>query len=185
MLEQQQAWLVHGLRELYRRITTGEAWPGDLLEPESNGHPLTHDLLARLGALNHSMGDRFEENPDYLSFQDSSKEQSETGFPTSLPSDTTFQRSMPPTPPTYYTRPSTPMTEPESQNFEYGSTAPYLFSSLAYKDRQQCSIKEINLIDDMNMMATADYTNLFLDGQIPSEDFNLFVDRNPMEITSA
>ncbi|KAJ5801846.1 uncharacterized protein N7503_004296 [Penicillium pulvis] len=183
MLEQQQAWLVHGLREFYRRITTGEAWPGDLLEPESNGHPLTHDLLARLGALNHSMGDRFEENPDYLLFQDSSKKQSEIILPSSLPSDAIFQHSMPPTPPTYYTSPSTPMTEPESQNFQYGSTAPYFFSSLAYQDRQQCPINGINLFDDMNMMVTEDYTNMFLDGQIPSEDFNLFVDPDPMEIT--
>ncbi|KAJ6006950.1 hypothetical protein N7451_004894 [Penicillium sp. IBT 35674x] len=184
MLEQQQAWLVHGLRELYRRVTTGEAWPGDLLKPESNGHPLTHDLLTRLGALNHSMGDRFEEHPDYLSFQESSKELLETVPTSSFSSDTKFQHPMPLTPPMYHTSPSTPMIEPESQNLQYEFTAPYFFDSLAYHGRQQCPSNGISLFGDLNMIATADYTNLFLDEQIPCEDFNLFVDPNPMEITS-
>ena len=179
MLEQQQAWLVHGLRELYRRITTAEAWPGDLLKPESNGFPLTHDLLTRLGALDHSMGDRFVEQPNYLSFQESSNKRFET-----FASDSFFQHSMPPTPPTCHTSPSTPTTEPESQDLQHELTPPYCFSSLAYQDRQQWPINGISLFDDMDMMAITDYTNLFLDGQVPSENFNLFFQPNRMETTS-
>ncbi|EAU31093.1 predicted protein [Aspergillus terreus NIH2624] len=66
MLEQQQAWLVYGLQELYRRTSDGEGWPGEPLKCEANGHPLTHDLLTRLGALDQAKGERFEENPDAM-----------------------------------------------------------------------------------------------------------------------
>lgn len=183
MLEQQQAWLVHGLRELYRRITTGEAWPGELLKPETNGFPLTHDLLTRLGALNHSKGELFEENPDFLSFQESSSERFKTIALSSFSCDTFSQHSMPPTPPTCHTSPS-PKTDFESQSLHYDSTAPYFFNSLAYQDRLQWPTNSISLFDEMDIMASADYTDLFVDGQIPSESFNLFVDPNPMEITS-
>ena len=55
MLEQQQSQLVIGLRELYRRTQTGQGWDGKPLADASNGHPLTHDILARLGALNTDM----------------------------------------------------------------------------------------------------------------------------------
>lgn len=65
MLEQQQAWLVNGLQELYRRSLEGEGWPGEALKTEPNGHPLTHDLLTRLGALDHTK-DHFEEHPDSM-----------------------------------------------------------------------------------------------------------------------
>ncbi len=50
MLENQQQQLVQGLQELYRRVQTGEGWTGAPLK-ESNGTPLTHDILQRLGAL--------------------------------------------------------------------------------------------------------------------------------------
>lgn len=66
MLEQQQTWLVHGLQEMYRRASEGEGWPGEPLLREANGHPLTHDLLARLGALDHIKGERFEENTEAM-----------------------------------------------------------------------------------------------------------------------
>ncbi|KAF1808645.1 hypothetical protein P152DRAFT_215462 [Eremomyces bilateralis CBS 781.70] len=54
MLEQQQAQLVAGLRELYHRLQPGcerQAWPGAPLETQENGHPLTHDILERLDLL--------------------------------------------------------------------------------------------------------------------------------------
>jgi hypothetical protein len=51
MLEQQQTQLVSGLRELYRRLQTGESWPGASLPEASNGQPLTHDILERLDLL--------------------------------------------------------------------------------------------------------------------------------------
>ncbi|KAK5290209.1 Fluconazole resistance protein 1 [Exophiala xenobiotica] len=45
MLERQQVQLVAGLQELYKR------WPGATLRETSDGMPLTHDILERLGAL--------------------------------------------------------------------------------------------------------------------------------------
>ncbi|KAJ5737345.1 uncharacterized protein N7483_002470 [Penicillium malachiteum] len=63
MLEQQQAWLVHGLQELYCRSKKGEDLTGDRLELQPNGHPLTHDLLTHLGALDPTKDETFEVNP--------------------------------------------------------------------------------------------------------------------------
>lgn len=51
MLEQQQAQLVTGLQELYRRIVDGESWNGPRLDDGGAGQPRTHDILDRLGAL--------------------------------------------------------------------------------------------------------------------------------------
>lgn len=66
MLEQQQVWLVNGLQEMYRRAQEGEGWDGEPLKAETNGHPLTHDLLTRLGALDHSKGEQFEEDVELM-----------------------------------------------------------------------------------------------------------------------
>jgi len=66
MLEQQQTQLVAGLRELYRRLETGESWPGQSLASASNGYPLTHDILERLDLLHSENGEHFgtfEEDP--------------------------------------------------------------------------------------------------------------------------
>src|SRR4051812_12755070 len=65
MLEQQQAQLVTGLQELYRRTLDREGWPGCPLKETPNGHPLTHDILERLGALKQegqSMEEPFEDD---------------------------------------------------------------------------------------------------------------------------
>ncbi|KAL4919102.1 hypothetical protein BDW62DRAFT_210046 [Aspergillus aurantiobrunneus] len=66
MLEQQQTWLVNGLQELYRRLLGGEGWQGEPLKCEPNGHPLTHDLLTQLGALDKRKHERFEENAEAM-----------------------------------------------------------------------------------------------------------------------
>lgn len=71
MLEQQQAQLVAGLRELYRRLNSGEGWPGSCLSDASNGAPLTHDILERLDLLhmqteNHGIADGFEEDTELM-----------------------------------------------------------------------------------------------------------------------
>lgn len=50
MLEQQQTQLVAGLQETYRRLVDANVWPGKPLS-EASGHPLTHDILARLDLL--------------------------------------------------------------------------------------------------------------------------------------
>ncbi|KAI5287351.1 hypothetical protein KEM54_006050 [Ascosphaera aggregata] len=63
MLEQQQSQLVAGLQELYRRMREGKGWPGEPLQNLSNGHPLTHDILERLGALKPAKGS--EEVPTF------------------------------------------------------------------------------------------------------------------------
>ncbi|KAL9080307.1 MAG: hypothetical protein Q9157_000894 [Trypethelium eluteriae] len=57
MLEQQQNQLVAGLQEMYRRLQNGEKWPGSPLSDGQGGHPLTHDILARLDLL-HPKEDR-------------------------------------------------------------------------------------------------------------------------------
>jgi len=56
MLEQQQGQLVAGVRELYHLLRTGRGWPGAPLQEALGGHPLTHDILERLGVL-HSAGE--------------------------------------------------------------------------------------------------------------------------------
>jgi len=65
MLENQQAQLVAGLQELYKRTQNGQGWIGSPLKETSHGAPLTHDILERLGALKqdgHATGEVFEED---------------------------------------------------------------------------------------------------------------------------
>jgi hypothetical protein len=65
MLEQQQAQLVTGLQELYKRTQSSQGWTGAPLKESSNGNPLTHDILERLGALkqdSHTSSEAFEED---------------------------------------------------------------------------------------------------------------------------
>ena len=50
MLEEQQERLVDALQEMYHRLRRNETWPGTKLA-ETNGQPLTHDLLQGLGVL--------------------------------------------------------------------------------------------------------------------------------------
>jgi hypothetical protein len=70
MLEQQQAQLVAGLQELYRRTQNGQGWEGAPLKQSSHGSPLTHDILERLGALKSGMSssepEQFEEDLNIL-----------------------------------------------------------------------------------------------------------------------
>lgn len=54
MLEQQQAQLVSGLREMYRKLQAREIWPGKPLKELNGGYPLTHDILERLNVLHSS-----------------------------------------------------------------------------------------------------------------------------------
>lgn len=51
MLEQQQDRLVSALQEMYRRARRGEPWSDSAALLETNGQPLTHDILAGLGLL--------------------------------------------------------------------------------------------------------------------------------------
>lgn len=130
MLEQQQAQLVIGLQELYRRTLEGEGWPGSPLKTSATGHPLTHDILERLGALktegsNENETFEFEEDLNLvqqrllangsgvMQRQDSSDGSSSNGdsSPTfaskSMFSTDSLVTQFPPTPPNYspYRRP--------------------------------------------------------------------------------
>ena len=51
MLEQQQSQLVAGIQQLYELTQKGHTWIGPPLKESTNGHPLTHDILDRLGVL--------------------------------------------------------------------------------------------------------------------------------------
>ena len=69
MLEQQQNQLVTGLQELYALVIRRASWKGAPLKESVNGHPLTHDILERLGVLRVDVDvgtDAFEEDLDLL-----------------------------------------------------------------------------------------------------------------------
>lgn len=69
MLENQQAQLVAGLQELYRRLQNGQGWTGTPLKESASGSPLTHDILESLGALKQdgqSSNESFEENLELM-----------------------------------------------------------------------------------------------------------------------
>ncbi|KAL4945316.1 hypothetical protein BDV06DRAFT_39673 [Aspergillus oleicola] len=114
MLEQQQTWLVNGLQELYQRLLKNEGWQGEPLKCEPNGQPLTHDLLTRLGALDQSKHERFEEhaeamqqelwkhNAGHMQRQDSSDTSSESPHSPIMLSQfsDSFARALPQTPST-------------------------------------------------------------------------------------
>lgn len=65
-LEQQHEWLVDGLQQLYRRLRDGEGWPGGPVSLDHHGLPCSHELLTRLGALDESKGEHFEEDTGAL-----------------------------------------------------------------------------------------------------------------------
>ncbi|KAF7590787.1 hypothetical protein BBP40_002355 [Aspergillus hancockii] len=200
MLEQQQAWLVYGLQELYRRTSEGDGWPGEPLKCEANGHPLTHDLLTRLGALDQSKGERFEENTEsmqqdlwkqnagHMQRQDSSDGSSESAHSPVLPSrfSDTFSRQ-PLTPPTF--SPSsrqgpTIKTEPQLVSNSPNFIPPLamhgdVVNPIALQSPQQWP-NSINNFDDMDLMTTADYTNLSFDDSISSPMFNRQIPINCM-----
>lgn len=69
MLEQQQNQLVSGLQELYALVIKSASWKGAPLKESVNGHPLTHDILERLGILKMDLNvgaEAFEEDLDVL-----------------------------------------------------------------------------------------------------------------------
>ena len=76
MLEQQQSQLVAGVRTMYHKLVETEAWPGTPLHDQTEGHPLTHDILDRLNVLgmtgdspSASGGETFEEDLETLQRQ--------------------------------------------------------------------------------------------------------------------
>ncbi|KAJ5978316.1 hypothetical protein N7501_001658 [Penicillium viridicatum] len=61
-LEEQQGWLIHGIREIYRHVQAGDGWLGERLDCEANGQPLVHDILSRLGSLTQPGSTIFQES---------------------------------------------------------------------------------------------------------------------------
>lgn len=196
MLEQQQSWLVNGLQELYRRNIEGEGWPGEQLKLEPNGHPLTHDLLMRLGALDGSKGERFEENPEVLQqdlwhtnsgmqrqeSSDGGSDSPQSPARSRFSSDAFSQQHMPPTPPTYSPSARAPIkTEqppmPNTPQFAQPMPMQGVVNPLALQGPQQWH-NGFNPFDEMDLMSTTDYSNLSFDDQQLSPMFNRQVPMN-------
>lgn len=192
MLEQQQAWLVHGLQEMYRRTTEGEGWPGDRLKLESNGHPLTHDLLSRLGALDRHRGEHFEENPEAMQqdlwrhdmqrqeSSDGSSERAQSPVARSRFSSDAFSQTqtLPPTPPTYSPASRAPVkqgreTLAAGSNPPFGMSMPGVVNPLALQGGSQpWNHNAFNSFDEMDLMSTTDYNNLSFDDSSALPMFN-------------
>ncbi|KAJ5885288.1 hypothetical protein N7495_009798 [Penicillium taxi] len=192
MLEQQQVWLVHGLQELYRRSIEGEGWPGDRLKHEPNGHPLTHDLLTRLGALDHAKGERFEENPELMQqdlwrhgmqrqeSSDGSSESAQSPVARSrFSSDVLSQQTLPPTPPAYNspsTRVAIKLEEPLAVTPQYNAAMSMqgVVNPLVLQDSSQQWSTGNGFIsfDDMDLMNSTDYSNINFEDAIPSPMFS-------------
>lgn len=191
MIQQQQIWLVHGLRELYRRTTEGEGWPGECLKTGPNGHPLTHDLLTRLGALDRTKGERFEDSPDTmqqgLCRKSMWRQESSDGAESSLSpvarsgffSDAFSQtQTLPPTPPAYPTTTAPVKEEPMASNPQFthkGLLMQGIVDPRALQGGQQCSSGRLGSFDDMGMMmmiTNFDYTNVSFDEPMSSPIYN-------------
>lgn len=207
MLEQQQAWLVYGLQELYRRTSGGHGWPGEPLKCESNGHPLTHDLLTRLGVLDQSRGDHFEENteamqqklwkqkPSHMQRQESSDGSSTSSksppVGTSCFSVNIGRNQLPTSPnfsPSSRTTTSQPPIETES-HIENPAFAAQLsmqgvVNPIALQGPQQWSSNGFSPFDEMDLMGPSDYTSMsFDDHPLQSPLYNRQIPLNCMAST--
>ncbi|KAJ5546947.1 hypothetical protein N7494_004532 [Penicillium frequentans] len=209
-LEQQQVWLVHALQELYRCITEGEGWPGDLLTAKSSGHPAIHDLLKRLGALDHPIGQRFEENTELMQKNLWRQEKQCHEL-----CDNSFEGTQLPVVHPQFTSDTSPQQKGSPSLFKQSHmpvTTQQPISSLqsgVNTDTPQCeSIRweasnsnPSNVLDEMDMIATPDYSDLVFDERLPPSMFNcqmlmdcimpneyedllLFAGSDPTEITS-
>ncbi|GLA31463.1 hypothetical protein AnigIFM63326_010135 [Aspergillus niger] len=194
MLEQQQTWLVNGLQEMYRRALEGEGWPGEPLKCEPNGHPLTHDLLTRLGALDQTKGERFEENTEamqqdlwrqnsgHMQRQESSDGSSDSAQSPIMPSrfSDPFARQLSSTQSSFSTPSQTqgptiksePQMAPTNPAFVAPMTMQGVVNPLALQTPQQWPNNNFGAFDDMDLIGASDYTNLSFDDQVPSPMFN-------------
>lgn len=104
MLEQQQGWLIEGLRRLYQRTLDHNCWPGEPLPLDAHGHPLTHEILLRLGVLNNPMEFKETYNTEKSDAENRRQgasapshtrpnEQMDTGLQTMFPLENTFEFS--------------------------------------------------------------------------------------------
>jgi hypothetical protein len=186
ILEQQHGWLVHGIQELYRHTINGNGWPGEPLKTEPNGHPLIHDLLTQLGALNQSKGEHFKENLEamqqdlwrqntrYMQYQESADGSSEsTNFTimTSKFADDFACYQLPPTLPNYS---SSARIEPlstkvglqmsvNSHAYSAVLSLPGVVDPTALQWSQKWPQSSFSPFDEIDLMGSADYTSLSFD----------------------
>jgi hypothetical protein len=180
MLEQQQVWLVHGLQDLYRRASEGEGWPGEPLKPEPNGH-----LLTRLGALDQTKGEHFEENTEamqqdlwrrsagYMQRQESSDGSSDSAHSPLMGTrfgDIFARHQAPLTPPGYSPtvsmHPAIVKTESQLQLPFANMSIPGVVDPVALQEPLQWPPQNsMSAFDEMDFMATPGYSNPMFDEQ--------------------
>ncbi|KAJ5654866.1 hypothetical protein N7490_001869 [Penicillium lividum] len=189
MLEQQQAWLVCGLQELYRQAIDGEGWPRKPLNPVNGGYSLLQDLLTHLGALDPSKGERFEENPEamqeelwgtnsqvqYNEFSKCSPDSDQSPVARSCFSSVAIPcHAMPLTPPIYNPTVHELTFEPELQmptNPQFDTQSMLMqqsvVSTLALQGnaQRQCGNTEINPFDIVDLFTRADSMGVSLGNQ--------------------
>ncbi|KAJ5637536.1 hypothetical protein N7490_007415 [Penicillium lividum] len=194
MLEQQQAWLVSGLQELYRRAIDGEDWLRKPLKPGHDGYSLPQDLLTHLGVLDPSKGERFEENPKAMQeelggripqvqcngFSKSGADSAQSPVARSCFSSVAIPyHAMPLAPPKF--NPTIPELtfEPELQmpttpRFDIQTMVPQtmvmqqnVVSTLALQEnaQRQCGDTEFNPLDNMDLVTRPDPRNLSLEDE--------------------
>lgn len=188
MLEEQQSWLVNGLRELYHRAVQGQGWPGEPLKLEPNGFPLTHDMVTQLGALNKKpeMPQR-ELNITLQHECERRSRESALATPSIQPSWADLsQQTIPPTPTTSNESPlDIQIFHPEnmlrSSHFEPQRTE--IFDPWGSQNPQRWPTEDFGLFDDMEMMIAAKNPNLLFDDPFLYENLEVFTDGNATEIT--
>lgn len=158
MLEQQQGWLINALQELYRRNIEGEGWPGDVLETETNGFPLTHNLLTHLGILGRGEYGYPEINTEprrKRKLVDDSPTQYSPAAP-SVPSPVeSHQQLIPPTPTIPAEKPSNaknPSLDYDYGNLQYEPPEICLPSPRSYHDTEQWLSQNLAFFDETDIM---------------------------------
>lgn len=181
MLEQQQGWLVNALQELYHRAVHGQGWPGEPLNLEPNGFPLTQDMLVRLGALNN--GARMPErqgNTELHQEPENSFRQTPLGTPSIGSCVRSAQQAMPLTPTTSSESPSDiKIYPPEAmlRNSHFEPQRGGISEPWGFLDPQQWD-EDFGLFDDMEMMIAAKDSNFVFDDASFYENLDLFTDQN-------
>ncbi|KAI3057212.1 hypothetical protein CBS147353_11038 [Aspergillus niger] len=194
MLEYQQTWLVNGLQEMYRRALEGEGWPGAPLKCEVNGRPLTHNLLTRLGALDHAKSKRFKENTETIQqdlwrqnvgdmqrqeSSDGSSESAQSPINPSCFSDP-FSRQLSSTQSSFSTLAqaqgptlrSEPQMAPTNPAFVTPMTMQGVVNPLALQTPQQWPSNHFGVFEDVDLKGASEYTNLSFNDHVPSLKFN-------------
>lgn len=186
MLEQQQAQLVAGLQELYKRAQSGQGWVGSPLKDSNNGNPLTHDILERLGALKqegHATGESFEEDLNlmqqrliasgvgFMQRQDSSDGSSDSGqspnfdtMPSKPPmfSDPFAMNNFPPTPPNHSPYPRASRLAAQVKGHSYAQPTPIQTGmNPALLQRQSWAHPPVGFDDNMDFLRRFDSLTSF------------------------